>query len=355
MFPETIRPNIESRLAIGSHNANQDNEAMHVEQSQPSFAQSVLATGETVKAKVATVDHYAIQPRPPSQLGGFITIIAWLCVLAYTIWTVYVWITRPWMTTSETVWTYSAGPWPLLFRCRAMSGCYISNRIQAKWAPNAPQDSATQAVQSACTFLSPGDYFELQTSFSNSPNDGVSFLYIPGPSAGMTLPATSAPVSIVPNGFGAEIESYIVCGPGTNATLLGVPCIDGSLQLLSPIQSGVTLLFLVETSNASASGRGIFRREWYPTQVSTDGAIIQAATTCNVSSLSLNSSWVQGRVRLTAQWATVQVHRDSLWLVVWGAVGGAMALFFQVGGIVLGLVGIAMQLKYNIHLRRGRV
>lgn len=49
-------------------------------------------------------------------------------------------------------------------------------------------------------------------------------------------------------------------------------------------------------------------------------------------------------MRLNAQFAIVHVERDSLWIVVWGAVGGAMALFFQVGGIVLGLTGIMLHL-----------
>jgi hypothetical protein len=340
VFPESVKLSYDSEKAM--HQAT-------VERSKPSVVQSIADTvveGEktlvVMASKASIIDSYAIKEKPATSAGGIITIFVWLAVVAYTVWTTYVWLTRPWVTTSETLWTYSDGPWPMRLRCRAMSGCYVSNRVQAKWAPNVPLDPSATALQSACTYLSPGDWFEFSTSFSNSPNDGMSIAYIPSPSSAMTLPSNSTPTTIVPTNFGAEIESFIVCGPGTNATLIGVPCIDGSLQLMSPIQSGVTLLFLVETTNASATGRSLFRREWYPTQVSNDGTLIAATSTCNFSSF--NSSWVQGRIRLNAQFAKVDVTRDSIWLVIWGAVGGAMALFFQVGGMFLGGVGIVLHL-----------
>ena len=40
----------------------------------------------------------------------------------------------------------------------------------------------------------------------------------------------------------------------------------------------------------------------------------------------------------------VLVSRDPVWVVVWGAVGGALGLFLQFGGIVLGVASITLQL-----------
>lgn len=348
VFPESSRAEViagstsKSRLSMGKIDSQlHDNEAMHEPQEEE---KGTAVEGEkklvVLASKASVIDYYAIKEKPATIIGGFITVLVWLAVVAYTAYTVYVWMTRPWVTVSQVLWTYSAGPWEMRLRCRAMSGCYVSNQLQPKWAPNVPSNPSLASTQAACTYLNPGDWFEFYTSFSNSPNDGVSLAFIPGPSAAMTLPSNSTPSTIVPTNFGAEIESYIVCGPGTNVTLIGVPCVDESLQLLSPIKGGVTLLFLVETNNASAKGSSVFRREWYPTQVSDDGTVIQAASTCNFSSF--NSSWVQARIRLNAQYAEVNVQRDAIWLVVWGAVGGAMALFFQVGGIILGAVAVLL-------------
>ncbi len=60
---------------------------------------------------------------------------------------------------------------------------------------------------------------------------------------------------------GMEIESTVTCVSDPET------CQDGVQLLLSPVTTGVTLLFLVETTNHSAGGGGAFRREFYPTQV----------------------------------------------------------------------------------------
>lgn len=287
-------------------------------------------------------DGYAVEPKPKTIAGGIITVCAWLGVIAYTIYTVYVWMTRPWVNNSNVQWTYTSGPWPLRTRCRAASGCYVSNRVNPKWAANT---GSSQTTQSLCTRMEPGDWYTFDATFSNSPNDGISILYLPGTSASMltALPANSTPRTSIPGGFGAEIESYVVCGPGTVEDAGEPQCVEGALQLLSPMEYGINLLFYVETSNESQKGIGSFRQEWYPTQVSSDPTMVAGATSCNLTALGLNSSWSQTRLRMESQFVQVTVGRDTLWIVVWGAVGGAMGLFLQIGGITLGVVSITMQ------------
>ena len=60
------------------------------------------------------------------------TILVFLAVAAYTAYTVATWVTRPWITTSQNLWGWNNGPWPLDVRCRAPAGCWISNRVNSR-------------------------------------------------------------------------------------------------------------------------------------------------------------------------------------------------------------------------------
>ncbi len=58
--------------------------------------------------------------------------------------------------------------------------------------------------------------------------------------------------AFVMSSLGIEIESFLACS-------VGETCIDGpngAVQLLTPMEGGMSILFYVETQNGSASGAG---------------------------------------------------------------------------------------------------
>ena len=144
-------------------------------------------------------------------------------------------------------------------------------------------------AESVCTYVPFGNHSSLQVAYSNSPKDGISVIYQkppPGLGNASLLPSWSLPATDVPSGFGLEVESLIAC---TGQVLDS--CTDGVQILMSPVEAGLTLLFYVETTNTSATGKGAFRREYYPTLVNSEEEIVPVSTTC--SPASFNSSFVQ--------------------------------------------------------------
>lgn len=186
-----------------------------------------------------------------------------------------------------------------------------------------------------------GDWTTVNIAFSNNPNEGLGVIFVPGPSDTTGLPGNLSSAGLLPTNFGFEIESQVVCA--ANVTT----CKDDTYQLLTPMAGGLNLVFLVETTNNSATGLGYFRREWYPTQVANlnnalDVSVVSAATTCNTSLF--NSSWAHSRVRINAEYVQLSVDREALWLVIWGSVGGALGMFMQIGAIMVSLTSIIMQI-----------
>ncbi len=54
-------------------------------------------------------------------------------------------------------------------------------------------------LQAKCDYVNNGDFYSFEFTFSNSPNDGISLLYLPGNSS---LPPGSLPNTTIPKGFG---------------------------------------------------------------------------------------------------------------------------------------------------------
>jgi hypothetical protein len=72
------------------------------------------------------------QERPATAAGAVVTVLVWLAVAAYTTYTVITWLNRPWVTSTQNLWGYNNGPWPVTLRCRAPSGCWVSNKVDSR-------------------------------------------------------------------------------------------------------------------------------------------------------------------------------------------------------------------------------
>lgn len=73
-----------------------------------------------------------VQEKPSSISGGLTTVLVSLAVLAYTAYIVATWMMRPWLVSTQSLWGVNNGPWDMSVRCRALSGCWISNSVNTR-------------------------------------------------------------------------------------------------------------------------------------------------------------------------------------------------------------------------------
>ncbi|GAX77174.1 hypothetical protein CEUSTIGMA_g4619.t1 [Chlamydomonas eustigma] len=281
------------------------------------------------KLKKFLVDVYAVREIPTTLVGGFITLFVILATLAYLAVILYQTLTAPLLQTASLYWTIGAGPFPAQLVCTAYDGCYVSNLLSVEWATGIAL--SVEPAQRQCMFMSYGQTYTFNITFSNSPLDGLQVIYN----------GTNVDTSKVPAGFGALINSQANCfGEG-----LGPPeCVNGVQIVPSPVGPGFTLLTYVETHNLTISnGPASLRREWFLGKFSNESVVVPGSTPCLSTlsqSLLTDLNMVQARLRFNTFYTVQTVSKSNLFLVVFGSVGGAYSLFIQFGSVVISLMSI---------------
>ncbi|GAX77179.1 hypothetical protein CEUSTIGMA_g4625.t1 [Chlamydomonas eustigma] len=201
-------------------------------------------------------------------------------------------------------------------------------------------------AQRQCMFMSYGQTYTFNITFSNSPLDGLQVIYN----------GTNVDTSKVPAGFGALINSQANCfGEG-----LGPPeCVNGVQMVPSPVGPGFTLLTYVETHNLTISnGPASLRREWFLGKFSNESVVVPGSTLCLSTlsqSLLTDLNMVQARLRFNTFYTVQTVSKSNLFLVVFGSVGGAYSLFIQFGSVVISFMSIWMVISTKTQVVREKV
>jgi hypothetical protein len=288
-----------------------------------SFSQHVAKP--EVKEKIMVVDAYALKEKPASWAGLAISVIVLLATLVYLAFIIYQFMTAPPTQKADIYWTIGAGPFPAPIYCAAIDGCYISNAVSVAFATNVAL--SIDPAQTSCIFLPYQASYVINITYSTSPLDGLSVIW-----NGSNVDPT------VPKGFGAQVNSQ------TNCYTPGHPSCDGGIfNMKTPIGPGFSLVTFVQTLNSTAKGayaNGQDRKEWFVGKFSNESKPISGSTPClsTYPFLANNSDFVQSTLRQNTLYTVQTISRDSLFLVIFGTVGGAYSLFLQFGALLLILI-----------------
>lgn len=282
-----------------------------------------------------TVDAFALKERPATWAGLVVSIIVAIATLVYLAFIIYQFLTAPATQKADIFWTIGAGPFPAPIYCAALDGCYISNAVSVAYGTSVALN--IDPAQQSCIFLPYQAAYYINITYSTSPLDGLSIIWN----------GTHVDPSL-PKGFGAQVNSQTNCvTPG------GPSCVGGIMNLKTPIGPGFNLLTYVQTYNYTATGdysNGQNRKEWFVGKFSNESTPIPGSTPCLTAYPFLASStdYVQSTLRQNTLYTVQTISKDSLFLVIFGTVGGAYSLFLQFGAILLILITFLI----SIHEKR---
>ncbi|KAI8475805.1 MAG: hypothetical protein J3K34DRAFT_456007 [Monoraphidium minutum] len=283
--------------------------------------------GDAGTRLLRSADAYAVEFKPGTFAGGLVTVLALTAAVVYTAFQIDAARNMPPGTEAVTEWADTQGPFPMLVRCTAPSGCWISNRHNDSWSSH-----GDKVQQRGCVQLSQGEELVFNITFTQNPLNGF---------AAAWDPRTHAPGQ--PPGSGFAISADTNCPPPA--------CPGGVYPLSTPVLGGSYLANFVQTENLTSPVAPL-RREWFATFVSGDDAINPAATACGGAlTPGQLASYRQATVRIMSAWYRVRVSRDNVWLSVWGVCGGAMQLFLQIGACTLVALELA-RLLVPLYARR---
>lgn len=271
-----------------------------------------------VRVALRKLDNYAVDVSPPKFAGGIITIVIWLATIAYIIWTLYQWFTRPVEISNTIEWMSGGGPFPMTMICRSKTGCYMSNVY--KNDPATTGGLTANPEQERCIFFEYGKNVTADILFSMDPNDGATVLF-------------DNTQTDVPD-FGILVSSTVVCGSFRPQD----PCLDGIKFRNAPASKGIVLSNLVVTENLTVSDAGRHRREWFGLALNQEAATPDAAfSACvdTVANLSDAGNFVQTRIVPNVNFVTSTVTRANNWTDLFGIIGGGYELFIAVGALIL--------------------
>ena len=235
------------------------------------------------------LDAYKVEPRPPTFVGGLISLLILPVTVAYIVIVLISSLSAPKLSNNNIIWSIYGGPFPMTIRCEAASGCLVSNdNDNTKIGP--------------CLNLSFGSNATLSVEYFQNPLLGVSAI--------ARLEDSTAPaISILS-------QTYMPRSPAADS--------DGTMLLWSGALPGTTLVSMVTTTNYTLHGSGRTRREWFGVLVDYAASPIAGSTPCsalaagNPAAAAAASAgaagaagWRQARVRMQPSYNDVTVTDPS--------------------------------------------
>lgn len=271
--------------------------------------------GKKVKDFVRIVDVYRIRPRPPSLIGGIVT-VAIIPATAIFVWALYTDLqTSPPVESQEIMWTYDEGPYKAPLRCEAPGGCWVSNN----YGDDSHHPSGLVASEKDCFFLGYKENTTVHLAYSFEPFEGLSVV-------------AARPSTPNPNFQVASILSDMNYWKGQFIDNEGV------MPLWSYAMGGMTTVTLVITHNETLTGVGAKRTEFFLQHISSEDNITLGTTGNNAKCETGRSSsdYLQTRFRLAPEFYKVTVRRAwKSYLAFFGASVGVWAAFVAWGSILV--------------------
>jgi len=271
--------------------------------------------GKKVKDFVRIVDVYRIRPRPPSLIGGIVT-VAIIPATAIFVWALYADLkSSPPVESQEIMWSYDEGPYEAPLRCEAPGGCYVSNN----YGDDSHHPSGLVASEKDCFFLGYKENTTVHLAYSFEPFEGLSVV-------------AARPSTPNPNFQVASILSDMNYWKGQFIDNEGV------MPLWSYAMGGMTTVTLVITHNETLTGVGAKRTEFFLQHISSEDNIT-LGTTGNIDKCEdgrSSSDYLQTRFRLAPEFYKVTVRRPwKSYVAFFGASVGVWAAFLAWGSILV--------------------
>ena len=74
-----------------------------------------------------SLDAYKIQTRPPTLIGGLVSLLILPATVDYVVVVLLTTLTAPKLSNNNIIWSIYGAPFPMILRCEAVSGCLFSN------------------------------------------------------------------------------------------------------------------------------------------------------------------------------------------------------------------------------------
>ncbi|GBF98703.1 hypothetical protein Rsub_11417 [Raphidocelis subcapitata] len=285
-----------------------------------------MGPGEVKPGKLLKIaDAYAVEEKPGTP------VLALAAAVIYSAVQIHESLHQPSQVTSLTEWSDTQGPFPMVIRCVAANGCYVSNRHNDAYSSH-----GDKVQQKGCLFLAEGEEQVLNITFTKNPLNGLTVIWDP----------STPPPPGSPPGTGLAIGADMNCPPPA--------CASGVMPMFTPVLGGSYLANYVQTANETSPVAPL-RREWFVDFVARDSTVDPAMTACaDKLSPAQVAAYHQATVRIMSAWYRVRIYREHLTILsLPGICGGALELCLQVGAAAV----IALELAKCLvprHDARGR-